>query len=380
VSGTLIVFDRLCRLLCGAVDPESLLEICNRFTAPDWQAIVLLANRHRVTPALWRRLREAGADHIVEPIARAKIYNVYKLNERRNTMIKAQITEAAEALNTNSIAPVLLKTAVKLVERPEDEIGSWVTRDIDMLVEPGCFSMAVETIKSLGYTTKREPRLDHSYPALYRPGSVVSIDLHKDIGPQRRVLGTSDGLASAQLIGSRSQKIHIYALSPTHQLVHLIFHAQLQDRRHELGQIDLHPMLNFADLLLHQGDRIDWKEVSMRFGREGYTKVLNSYYYLGTQLLGLGHPEWPSPDWRVKFHYTRCRLQLASPRLNSAITLWNAATPMMDRAHIQYRFGYTGSRLQRGLQRAQFGWDLVKRNRFEGIAKIRRAKERLGRK
>src|SRR5262249_48891631 len=158
---------------------------------------------------------------------------------------RAQIMECAAALNAEGIAPVLLKTVVNLVERPDAAIGTWTTRDIDLVVEPERFDRSLEIITSLGYRTRPELKCEdgHSHPGLVRPGSVVPIDLHKSIGPQLHILSTSEALAEAKALGTGGAEIR--TLSSTHQMIHVVFHSEVDDRRHELGLIGLHPLINF---------------------------------------------------------------------------------------------------------------------------------------
>ena len=307
----------------------------------------------------------------------SKLANIYELNKRRNRLIKREALEAAEWLNASGIVPLMLKTSVNLFESTENELGKWITRDIDLLVDQSSFFPAAQILENHGFRAKSayNPQL-HSYPALARAGNVVTVDLHRDIGPQRSMLPVEEALRDARVI---SEKPRILALSPTQRMVHLLYHGEVQDRRYELANVALHQLVNFETLLHKFGDDIDWVEVSERLSRADGAAVLPSYLYLANRLLGLDHSRWPAASLRARLHYGRWHLQMRSPFLTWLVQIWGVITPQMSRSRIEYFAGDAGDFLSRTKYRLAFGWSLIQRNGlaiFGKIGKVRQLRMR----
>ncbi|MGH7410375.1 MAG: nucleotidyltransferase family protein, partial [Candidatus Methylomirabilis sp.] len=242
------VFAAVCSLLTRDGDGGSYTANAAAFTEQDWGPILALAKRHRVAPAIWRSLRDRGAITAVPAPIQQALGNIYQLNERRNKAIRDQATRVASLLNAAGIQPVLLKTIATMSERSPTDIGMWITRDIDLLVERNDFLRAPTILGAHGYAPKKAfDTLLHSYPALFRAGELVSVDLHRDLGPQRNLLSAEEALAQSELVAGLPCRVS--ALVPTHRVLHLLFHDEIQDRRFELGRISLHQLINFAYLV-----------------------------------------------------------------------------------------------------------------------------------
>jgi hypothetical protein len=346
-------------------------------TGREWELILATANRHRVSPALWANLVRNNVQAAVRQPIQSKLANIYELNKRRNRLIKREALEAVDWLNASGITPLMLKTAVNLLECSEANLGKWVTRDIDLLVDHASFFAAAQILETHGFRAKSpyNPQL-HSYPALARAGNVVTIDLHRDIGPQRSMLPVGEALHDARAI---SEQPRVLALSPTHRVVHLLYHGEIQDRRYELGNLSLHQLVNFETLLDKFGDQLDWGEVSTRLSRAGGAAVLPSYLYLANRLLSLDHPRWPRASLRARLHYVRCKAQMRSAILTWLVQIWGVITPQMSRSRIEYFVGDSGDVLSRTKYRIGYGWGFIHRNGltiFGKIGKVRQLRMR----
>src|SRR5262249_31725425 len=156
-------------------------------------------------------------------------------------------------------------------------------------------------LEAHGYTRGAAfPGVLHSYPALSKAGELVSVDLHRDLGPQRSLLSAEEALAQAELVAGLPCRARV--LTPTHRLLHLLFHDDIQDRRFELGRISLHQLINFAYLVEADDGRIDWKDLSRRLERAGHGSILPSYCHMAQRLLGVRSPKFPPAGWRAKLH------------------------------------------------------------------------------
>jgi len=366
-------FLQVCRLLRDGLEAQTIAAL----TEGEWELVLAAANRHRVSPAIWANLVRNNVQTAVRPPIQSKLANIYELNKRRNRLIKREAAEAAEWLNASDITPLMLKTSVNLLEAAKSELGKWVTRDIDLLVDQPSFFPAAQILENHGFRAKCVYNSQlHSYPALARAGNVVTIDLHRDVGPQRSVLPVGEALRDARVL---SEQPKILALSPTQRMVHLLYHGEIQDRRYELANVSLHQLVNFETLLRRYGDEIDWAEVSARLSRASSQAILPSYLHLANRLLGLDHSRWPTAGVRARLHYTRWNLQMRSASLTWLVQIWGVITPLMSRSRIEYFAGDSGNALSRAKFRLALGWNLIQRNGltiFGKIAKVRQLRMR----
>lgn len=361
-------FAAVCSLLTRDGDDGSYSASAAAFTEQDWTTLLALAKRHRVAPAIWRSLHDRRATTSVPPPVQQALKNIHRLNERRNRIIRDQATGVASLLNADGIQPVLLKTVANILERPLSDIGMWITRDIDLLVERNDFLRAAAILEAHGYAARATFNgLLHSYPALSRVGELVSVDLHRDLGPQRSLLSAEEALAHAELVVGPPCRASV--LLPTHRMLHLLFHDEIQDRRFELGRISLHQLINFAYLVETYDDRIDWTEISARLRRAGHGAILPSYCHMAERLLGIRSAKFPPAGWRAKLHYRRCMIHMSSPMLQSAMTTWETLTPYMSQNRIEYMVGNRGL-LFRIRHRLAYAWGVCRRNGYGIFRKI----------
>jgi hypothetical protein len=267
--------------------------------------------------------------------------NLFKLNEQRDKLILQQFTNVVALLNEHAIVPVALKTLVNMLETPARELGMWTTRDIDLLVKRSDFFRAAELLENYGYVPKTAfNNLMHSYPALYRPGELVGVDLHRDLGPQRLLVTAEEAFNEAKQIQYQGCAVKI--LVPTHRLLHLLYHDEIQDRRFELGRISLHQLLNFGYLVRRYDQQINWSEVKNRLRSAGFPSLLPSYCYMAEQLLRVKSANFPKAGWRARLHYSRCIAQMDSRLLQSLMTIWETITPpAVSKKDIEYMAGNT---------------------------------------
>jgi len=62
--------------------------------APDWPAILVLANRALVTAELYGAIAQAGATQLLPENVRTFLSEVFKRNQERNRRLSAQLSDA----------------------------------------------------------------------------------------------------------------------------------------------------------------------------------------------------------------------------------------------------------------------------------------------
>ena len=102
----------------------------------DWTTVVALANKTWLSPQLYCAIERAGRLDQLPPDARDYLAFIHDSNLERNRRLRAQLLEAVAAFNGVGIWPTLLKGSVALFVPPEDGLGSRMTSDLDIGVEP----------------------------------------------------------------------------------------------------------------------------------------------------------------------------------------------------------------------------------------------------
>src|SRR3546814_8250806 len=119
-------------------DLLAMLAACLRGEPPafvDWPAVIGLANRSWVTPALYASLARAHRLEDVPADVRAYLEFIHGRSLQRNLRLRAQLAEAVRTLNRAGIEPTLLKGATLLFTASDDRISARMMNDLDLMVE-----------------------------------------------------------------------------------------------------------------------------------------------------------------------------------------------------------------------------------------------------
>jgi hypothetical protein len=293
----------------------------------DWMAVFEVANQSLVTPALAGALRGRA----IPPDAAEYLSFILERNTERNTQLRAQLAEAATALNGAGIVPVVLKGGAWLVTVPAETAGERMIMDLDVMVPQERMAEALGTLKGIGYEVDSELfDLSHEFQAdLRRPSDAAMIDLHRrPPGPAAfndlKVL--YDNCAEVACGDGR-----VLVPSPTLQALHLIAHDQFQDGDLFLGHLDLRHLLHLASLARSQ-EGIDFGLLAAlmpgRFARHALeTQLLTAH-----RLLGVDVPNNIRKSGVGAIHYRRRLLQLDLPILRLPLT---ALTILVEWAHFR---------------------------------------------
>jgi hypothetical protein len=306
--------EGLAACLRGAPRPD-----CN------WLGIVEAANGSLVTPFLATALEGASVPDDV----RDYVSLILTRNIERNVRLRAQMGEAAAALNAGGIVPTALKGGAWLMTATPHAIGQRLMTDLDIIVPTEEMPRALSILADLGYDVDSKPSdLSHHFQAdLRRPSDAAMIDLH------RRPPGP------AAFHDHRSLQDHctivpcgdgkVLVPSATYQAFHVIAHDQFHDGDYWLGHIDLRHLVDLAILARSPGG-IDFDHLASlmpgRLGRHALATQLVTLH----RLLGVDVP--PSflrqPIARLQFQRRLVQLDLPVLRLPfTALTIaseWRA--------------------------------------------------------
>jgi hypothetical protein len=282
----------------------------------DWMAVFEAANQSLVTPALAGTLRHRE----IAPDAAQYLAFILERNTRRNERLRAQIAEAAQALNGAGVVPVLLKGGAWLLTVASDATGERIIMDIDVMVADDDMPRALAALAGIGYVVESRPSdLSHHFQAeLRRPSDIAMIDLHRR--PPGPALFNDPSILAEHCERVRCGSGEVLVPSPTLQALHLIAHDQFQDGDFWLGRFDLRHLVDLATLARSpQGIDFDLLSSLMpgRLARHALaTQLVSLHRLLGTAV--------PAPHLRGRvgaIQFRRRLLQVDVPFLRLPLTL-----------------------------------------------------------
>jgi len=300
-----------------------------------WHEIIAVADKEMVTPALYCSLFDKGLlDEVPEEISQLLLRH-FMVSTIKNEKIREQLEELIAILSDAGVDTIALKGGHYLLEPGTERLGARMMRDLDLVVHPGSLPQAVEEFRNIGYNIDDGDDEDggtYGFVPLYRPGGVAPIDLHVFIGEQKRVLPPQ--LAWAQAMPIEAHQKGIYKLSPTHEVLHNIFHSEIQDRGHPLGFFRLRKLWDLARMCVAYGESVDWGEIRAITSQFRIWNVYEARLYQANKLLALPLPDGIRPTKKAKSHMQKCFRIEGSDFLTRMTLLWAGATIKLKKHHI----------------------------------------------
>ncbi|MEX2451068.1 MAG: nucleotidyltransferase family protein [Rhodospirillales bacterium] len=306
--------------LCPADDGEGRL-------APreiDWTAVIELANRHLLGPAVYARLCKTGRDRRVPEDVLAYLAMLHELNIERNKALRRQVEEVIRTLNAAGVEPMLLKGAIALVEpfSGEDNVSTRMMRDLDILVRRDAANRSISALESLSYDVVNA-HLEgyHAIADFVRMDMPGAVDLHVELIDPEYVLPAREVWQQATRLSVRGLKVFIP--SPTHRMLHHLLHAQVHHLANFYrGDIVLSQLFEFTTLADRMRNRIDWQGIEACMYGHRLKSVLHSYLIAANRLFGMPWPLETSPTPAARVHFRRCLLQIKYPSLGLPTVAW----------------------------------------------------------
>jgi Uncharacterised nucleotidyltransferase len=342
-----------------------------------WRQVIELANLHYLTPALWWALEKKGQVKQPPEDAREFLEAALALNRSRNEKIRDQATELMAALTTAGIRSVVLKGGVYLFEDDEAAFNTRMMVDLDVLVPEESLERSANVAETLGYRVleKSDELFQHIDP-LGRPGDLASVEIHRHVGMQRRVLPAEEVLHQAIPLNYDGRTFCVP--TPTHRAIHAIFHSEVQAQsNYALGRI---PLRYLHDLMLLRGKHdpeIDWDEVMSRLSARGYGHFVPGFLYLAERLFALPMPV--PVTFRARRHYDWCLAQLKWPVLRPLVSFCGGLTHPFRRPPVEYVYGETCNALSLQINRLRYLCYLASVYRGGSLAKVSEVYRRLRR-
>ncbi|WP_119458764.1 nucleotidyltransferase domain-containing protein [Rhodospirillaceae bacterium SYSU D60014] len=353
---------------CLAVDDSdaAVAALRNAIAANEgsWLEVVALANDHLVTPTLFESLQRKGVSDALPPDLRSYLAEIHGMNARRNATIRRDALEVTRQLNRQGIVPAVLKGALQLFERHGGD--GRMMADIDLLVPRPAFTAAIDALTRIGYVavSGMDGRPAHGV-TLARAGGLATIDLHRDLGPQRSVLSAEAVLASA--VSLSANWLRLLAPSPAHRVLHNIVNTAVAGPNHRLGVISLRQLHDLAVTSHRHAEAIDWVAIRGTMGQQGLAHVVDATLCLAHRLLALPMPRSLDETPRARLHFQRCLLQLRSAPLALAARYWTGLTQPLSRVNMEYVCDCDVGAIDLNLSRARRVWSVLRRGSAKKI-------------
>jgi hypothetical protein len=291
--------------------------------APDWPAIVALANRALVTPQLYGAIVQAGATQRLPEDVRTFLCEVFKRNRERNRRLSAQLTDALRALNDAGIEPILLKGAAVWATSGRGLEFDRILTDLDILVKPSEVEHALAAFDRAGFPCAARHHGLHAVAELGRATDVGFIDLHqRPPGPF--------GIAHVDNLDSFCTQIswsgtRAKAPAPAIQILFTVLHDQFHDGDYWRGGVVLRHLLDIAELSKIP-QSVDWLLLHELCKTSLVRSALGTQLVAAERFLGAAVPASVTRRRWARFQHQRHIWQFMYPSLSVPLSLVAAIT------------------------------------------------------
>ncbi len=303
----------------------------------DWLMIVDIACRNGLTPALLLALERKALVNELPADLQRYLAMIHGLNRQRNEVIREEARRAIAALTSGGLRPVLMKGSLTLFDCKLDR-GLCMMTDIDLLLSEPEMEEACSILSSMGYFLFGQKRhRDHAHAwTFHRPGSLVTIDLHRHVGPQRDILATE--IARNNAVPSADDG-SIWGLSPTHSALLQVMTFAIFERFYSLRQIPLRCLHDLALLSHRRQDEIDWSAIAHAADAHDFSPATDVLLHMARQLFTVPVPSALGRTPRAHRYLQHSLPRAPFPAAHLTVRAWNRLAWPLDRFRMHYRYG-----------------------------------------
>ena len=303
----------------------------------DWLMVIDIACRNGVTPALMSAMERKGLLGELPTDLQRYLATIYGLNRRRNEIIREEARCAIAALAASGLRPILMKGSIGLFDG-ESDLGLCMMTDIDMLLPEPEMASACTILRSMGYVLLGGAwGCDHAHAwTFHRPGSLVTIDLHRHVGPQRDILATEAARAHA-VPGADNGSI--WGLCPTHGALLQVMTFAIFERFYRVRQIPLRSLHDLALLSHRRADEIDWSGIAHVAEAHGFAPAAHAFFHMARRLFNVPVPPALGRTARAHWYLQQSLLCQSLPAAQRVLRAWNRLAWPLDRFRMHYRYG-----------------------------------------
>ena len=261
-----------------------------REPAADWSEVVAIADKHGITPLLYTRLKQSGAQTCVPADVWERLRRTHFASAIRSMSFSGGLRKVLQRLCSSGIKVIVLKGAY-LAEVVYGDDALRPMADIDLLVPRAELSRAQAILLDMGGPHQQPDDIEWCYrlgshlpPVAYLG---LAIELHWAIAlptsPFRTdISGLWKRAHPATMVG-----IDVLALSSEDLLLHVCLHAS---SKHCLGE-GLRPLCDISETIQRFRSEMDWAEVAERAREWGAARHMGLMLNLAQGMLGADVPD-----------------------------------------------------------------------------------------
>ena len=223
----LLCVDFLLRCLSDSLTPSAASQ-----EPADWTAVLALADKHGVTPLLYKRLKEVDAKAWAPAAVWKRLRRTYLVSAARNTRLFRELQTVLQRLRNSGINVIVLKGGY-LAEAVYGDVALRPMIDVDLMVRkaqlPRAQAVLLDMIGVQQQPENIESRRKRNAHLPQVVGGDLALEIHWTIappaGPARvDAAGLWDRACPANIAG-----VDVLALSPEDLLLHLCLHASYSE-------------------------------------------------------------------------------------------------------------------------------------------------------
>ncbi|SFI88949.1 Uncharacterised nucleotidyltransferase [Paenibacillus sp. UNC496MF] len=257
--------------------------------ALDWNAVLYLAQHHRIYPTVYERLSRLEGNRVPEAVGR-EFEALYRLNTFHMLHLSGEMERVCAAFAERSVRCLQLKGPILAGELYGD-LSRRTSKDLDMLVYERELEQAERVLAELGYVSEEEPAVLNSRKRVSHHASYwndergVQIEIHWKLNGYGMPEPGFEALWERRRRSERSGD-PVYFLGPEDLFLHLVTHGA----RH--GWFRLR-WLTDLDRLARQG--LDWKGLLPHLRRYDAEHLAGQAFLLMFRLFRTPVPQETAP-------------------------------------------------------------------------------------
>ena len=260
----------------------------------EWTEVVVLADRHGVTPMLYEPLTQGECPPAVpEPVLQT-LLEAWLMNGAKNALLYHDLAPVLRALQQENIPVIVLKGA-HLAASVYPNMALRAMNDIDLLVPANDLEKTAAKLRDLGYLPDAKvidstPWNERCHlPRRYGPPPGPEFEIHWTLAPPAQF----PNLAAAGLF-ERSRPATIAGLetrvlSPEDLLLHLCLHTASDG--HRCFRLGLRPLCDIAAAVRSYHQELDWRQLQSRAVQWRAERCVYLALWLARQLLAAPIPD-----------------------------------------------------------------------------------------
>ncbi|MEM7132580.1 MAG: nucleotidyltransferase family protein [Chloroflexota bacterium] len=259
---------------CLKVSKQSFTNQNASETTPDeWKALLDLADRQRLTPLLYDRLKEKLNVSVIPSVHLDRLKAAHRKNSMRNMHLFQRLHQILKVFATHEIPVIVLKGAF-LAHAIYPSRSQRYMLDIDILVQKAHLAQAAELLIEMGYQPKGPLALDSvvellkHLPVFRMPNDPVPVELHWTIASPRQFHDVSTDNFWDDLEVVPFGKGAMAGFCPEELLLHLCIHASYQ---HLFFQ-GIRAFYDVDVTVRHFEARLNWRLIEQRAMERKWSK------------------------------------------------------------------------------------------------------------